>query len=105
MSHAHGIGAAPQANQVYESRSISPASPLSQTSNVAQTSQTSAVSQAAGSGEDHAQLSSVGSTIAPTADGDVRADKVAALQSQIAARTYNVSSSDVADKVISALLE
>jgi negative regulator of flagellin synthesis FlgM len=36
---------------------------------------------------------------------DVRTDRVAALQQSIAAGTYNVSSSDVADKVISALLQ
>jgi len=35
---------------------------------------------------------------------DVRADKVAALQQSIAAGTYNVPSSDVAGKVLSAML-
>jgi len=36
---------------------------------------------------------------------DVRFEKVAALQQQIAAGTYNVSSSDVADKLLSSLLK
>jgi anti-sigma28 factor (negative regulator of flagellin synthesis) len=36
---------------------------------------------------------------------DVRADKIAGLQPLIAAGTYNVSSSDVADKLLSALLQ
>jgi anti-sigma28 factor (negative regulator of flagellin synthesis) len=105
MSHAQGIGQAQQGNQVYESRNVPATSSISQTGNAAQVSQTGSVSQTAGSGDDKAQLSLSGSSIAPTADGDVRADKVAALQSQIAAGTYNVSSSDVADKVISALLK
>jgi negative regulator of flagellin synthesis FlgM len=105
MSHMHGIGHAQQGNQVYESRNVPAASSVSQTGSVAQTSPTGFVSQAAGSGDDQAQLSISGSSIAPSADGDVRADKVASLQSQIAAGTYNVSSSDVADSVIGALLK
>jgi negative regulator of flagellin synthesis FlgM len=36
---------------------------------------------------------------------DVRMEKVAALQQAIEAGTYNVSSSDVADKLISSLLK
>jgi negative regulator of flagellin synthesis FlgM len=54
---------------------------------------------------DNARLSAASTQIAPAADGDVRMDKVAALQSQIAAGTYNVSASDVADKMIGALLK
>jgi negative regulator of flagellin synthesis FlgM len=58
---------------------------------------------------DQASLSATSSAIAqalasPDAD-DVRADKVAALQHTISAGTYNVSSSDVADKLIQSLLK
>jgi len=54
---------------------------------------------------DEANLSTTASvvTTALTMD-DARTVKVAALQQAIASGTYNVSSSDVADKVISALL-
>ena len=102
MSHTHGIGQAQPGNQVYESRNTSP---ISQTGNVEQTKPQSSTTQTTGSADDRAQLSNSGSSIAPSADGDVRTDKIAALQSQIAAGTYNVSSSDVADKLIGALLK
>jgi len=54
---------------------------------------------------DQASLSSAGGLVAQALTGsDTRATKVAALQSAIAAGTYNVSSSDVADKVFQSLL-
>jgi len=37
-------------------------------------------------------------------DNDVRTDKVAALQQQIAAGTYNVPAANVADKLMNTLL-
>jgi negative regulator of flagellin synthesis FlgM len=55
---------------------------------------------------DQASLSTSALLMAQALSGsDVRTDRVAALQQSIAAGTYNVSSSDVADKVISALLQ
>jgi negative regulator of flagellin synthesis FlgM len=54
---------------------------------------------------DQTTFSAAGSWIAqPVAggDSDVRTEKVAALQQAIAAGTYNVSASDVADKLIQA---
>ena len=105
MSHTHGIGQAQPGNQVYESRNVAAANVVSQTGTVDQASQATSVSPSVGNGDDQAKLSTSGSSIAPSADGDVRLDKIAALQSQIAAGTYNVSSSDVADKVIGALLK
>ena len=100
MSHTHGIGSGgPQ--QVYENRNVAAAA---QTNGTAKTSQSSAASESAGVGDDQARLSASSALVAP-ATSDVRLDKVAALQAQIAAGTYNVSSSDVADKVIGALLK
>ncbi len=53
-----------------------------------------------------AQLSSVGSALAQVASSsdDVRTEKVAAIQQAIAAGTYSVPASAVADKLIQHLL-
>ena len=59
----------------------------------------------AGSGSDQTTLSSFSGLMAQALTGsDVRGDKVAGLQQQIAAGTYNVSASDVAGKLIDVLL-
>jgi len=56
-------------------------------------------------GADEARVSSTASAVLQALSGsDVRTDKVAALQQSIAAGTYSVPASDVADKVLSALL-
>jgi negative regulator of flagellin synthesis FlgM len=50
-------------------------------------------------------LSSAGSEVSLTAaDSGVRTDKVAAVQSALAAGTYNVPSSAVASKMVDAML-
>ncbi len=55
---------------------------------------------------DRANLSAASSVLAQALSGDdVRTEKVAALQQAIASGTYNVSSSDVADKLIQSLLK
>ena len=55
---------------------------------------------------DHADLSTTGGLISKALEGsDVRTAKVEALQQAIASGSYNVSSSDVADKMIQSLLE
>ncbi len=55
---------------------------------------------------DQANLSSAGGVVAQALEvSDTRFAKVAALQQAIATGTYNVSSSDVADKIIQSLLE
>lgn len=55
---------------------------------------------------DEANLSSAGGLVAHALEvSDTRSAKVASLQQAIAAGTYNVSSSDVADKIIQSLLD
>jgi negative regulator of flagellin synthesis FlgM len=55
---------------------------------------------------DEANLSSTGGIVAQALEGsDVRTAKVAALQQAIADGSYNVSSSDVAEKMIQTLLD
>lgn len=55
---------------------------------------------------DKANLSATSSALAQAlSSDDVRTEKVAALQQAIAAGTYNISSSDVADKLIQSLLK
>jgi negative regulator of flagellin synthesis FlgM len=54
---------------------------------------------------DQATVSSTGGLVAAALNtSDVRLDKVAALQSAIASGTYNVSSSDVASRIVDSLL-
>jgi negative regulator of flagellin synthesis FlgM len=99
MNHLQGLGLT---QDVYSSQDV--AATTASTTKGTQAAATSASLAAAFSG-DKAQLSTASTQISPAADGDVRMDKVAALQSQIAAGTYNVSASDVADKMIGALLK
>jgi negative regulator of flagellin synthesis FlgM len=55
---------------------------------------------------DQANLSSIGGLVAQALESsDTRSAKVASLQQAIASGNYNVSSSDVADKIIQSLLD
>ncbi len=55
---------------------------------------------------DQTNLSSTGGLVAQALEGsDTRSAKVASLQQAIASGTYNVPSTDVADKIIQSLLE
>jgi negative regulator of flagellin synthesis FlgM len=59
----------------------------------------------AGLTTDRATLSNAGSEVAQAApDSDVRYDKVASIQAQLAAGTYNVPASAVASKLVTSLL-
>lgn len=107
MSYLNGIGS-PQ--QVFDATE---AAVLANTSSAAKTVKSLAPESAAAqdilssaSAGDQASLSTSALLMAQALSGsDVRTDRVTALQQSIAAGTYNVSSSDVADKVISALLQ
>ena len=103
MSYTNGIG-----------NSQNPfAAETNATSGPAQAERTASISlsNSAASGSsvsfavDHAKLSGFGGALAQAlTQSDVRMDKVTALQQAIAAGTYNVSASDVSDKIISSLL-
>jgi negative regulator of flagellin synthesis FlgM len=107
LSYLNGIGS-PQ--QVFDATE---AAALANTSSAAKTVKSLAPESAAAqdilssaSAVDRTSLSTNAVLMAQALSGsDVRTDRVAALQQSIAAGTYNVSSSDVADKVISALLQ
>jgi negative regulator of flagellin synthesis FlgM len=107
LSYLNGIGS-PQ--QIFDAAD---AAALANTGGAAKTVKSLAPESAAAqdilsraSAFDRASLSANAVLMAQALSGsDVRTDRVAALQQSIAAGTYNVSSSDVADKVISALLQ
>jgi negative regulator of flagellin synthesis FlgM len=62
--------------------------------------------EAGSAGADQTNLSSIGGLVAQALTvPDTRTAKVAALQQTIAAGQYNVSSSDVAEKLLQSMLE
>jgi len=107
LSYLSGIGS-PQ--QVFDATE---AAELTNTSGATKTEKSSALVSGAeqdvstsASAVDWASLSTNAGLMAQAMSGsDVRTDKVAALQQAIAAGTYYVPASGVADKVISALLQ
>jgi negative regulator of flagellin synthesis FlgM len=92
---------------------------LQQTANTITPSETKSAIQSGGSDSpineqtvlnvehaDQTNLSATGGLVAQALESsDTRAGKIASLQQAIAAGTYNVSSSDVADKIIRSLLD
>ncbi|MEI9980114.1 MAG: flagellar biosynthesis anti-sigma factor FlgM [Edaphobacter sp.] len=98
MSYASGIGSLQQAMNSVSLTETKPAAPTSTPSGdgtVASVEHT-----------DEANLSSTSGIVAQALGGsDVRTGKVAALQQAIAEGSYNVSSSDVAEKMIQSLLD
>lgn len=101
MSYTNGIGNLQQALS-----SITPTQPASQATESAEALQQRSATAAAAKQTDQTNLSSAGGVIAHALEGsDVRSDKVAALQQAIASGSYNVSSLDVAGKMIDSLLE
>jgi negative regulator of flagellin synthesis FlgM len=107
LSYMNGIGSPQQSQQVpsaVESAATSSAGRAART-------EAATVSLAASGGiinstpVDDAKVSTLAGVITQGLSGsDVRTEKVAALQQAIAAGTYSVSSSDVAEKVIGSLL-
>ncbi len=101
MSYTNGIGNLQQALS-----SIAPTQPASQATESTEASRQHNATGAAAKQADQTNLSSAGGVIAHALEGsDVRSGKVAALQQAIASGSYNVSSSDVAGKMIDSLLE
>lgn len=107
MSYTDGIG---NLQQIISSLAT-PETRASQTNSTQETATTTPATSpsAAPTAQkaDQASLSATSSVIsqALSSDSDVRTEKVAALQQAIAAGSYNVSSSDVADKLIQSLLK
>ena len=103
MSYTNGIGT----QQPVDAQETSASASASRTAESSTSSvRTAANGSSSGLGVDNATLSSTASVVSQALSGsDVRFEKVAALQQQIAAGTYNVSSSDVADKLLSSLLK
>jgi negative regulator of flagellin synthesis FlgM len=101
MTYTNGIGSLQQVLS-----SISPTQAASQSSQSTEASQQSNAAAAPAKQTDQTDLSSAGGMMAHALEGsDVRADKVAALQQAIGSGSYHVSSSDVAGKMIDALME
>jgi len=99
MSYSNGIGDWKQAVPAITS---TPASQTQQSSRA----NTASPKPATGSTQDETTLSSTGAIVAQALSGsDVRTAKVEALQKSIADGSYNVSSSDVAGKIMDSLLK
>jgi negative regulator of flagellin synthesis FlgM len=104
MSYTDGIGNLQQALSSVAPATTAPTQQISAAEREAQANATTttAATQAA----DRADLSTTGGLISKAMEGsDVRTAKVEALQQAIASGSYNVSSSDVADKMIDSLLD
>jgi negative regulator of flagellin synthesis FlgM len=101
MSYTSGIGSQQATNAITPSEA--PVVTVNESGTVADKSE--ALSVTVGHG-DEAALSSTGDLVFQSLGAsDTRTAKVSSLQEAIAAGTYTVSSSDVADKIIQSLLE
>jgi negative regulator of flagellin synthesis FlgM len=97
MSYASGIGSAETAIN-----SITP----SEAKPSVQTNASNGTSNEQRIATDQTNLSSTGGLVAQALEGsDTRSAKVASLQQAISAGSYNVSSLDVADKIIQSLVD
>ena len=103
MSYANGIGNTQQTANAITPSEAKAVTHVSASDNATDQSE---VSSANVRHADQASLSSAAGLVAQALEGsDARSTKIAALQSAIAAGTYSVSSSDVADKIIQSLLD
>lgn len=97
MSTTNGIGNLQQTTGTAATEAVKPVS--------SGAAKTGGAAQAVSQQHDHAELSAAGSLISRALNGsDVRMDKVQALKLAIAAGSYRVSSSDVADKIIHSII-
>lgn len=102
MSYTNGVGGLQQLLNSMTSTAMQPAEPASPPRPSGATAAHSGRENRA----DQAELSSVSGLIVHALEGsDTRTEKVAALQLAIASGSYNVSSADVAGKMIQSLLE
>ena len=99
MSYTNGIGNMPPVSGAATQAT-------NHVADAARTNRQDAIAaHATASHADHTDLSSAGAVVAQALQGsDVRADKVAALKEAIDSGNYQVSSSDVAGKMIDSLL-
>jgi negative regulator of flagellin synthesis FlgM len=103
MSFASGINNLQHAIDSVTTSEAKPVIPSNASANRASGSEASVTSAGR---SDQASLSSTGGLVAQALESsDTRSAKVASLQQTIAAGNYNVSSSDVADKIIQSLLD
>lgn len=103
MSYASGIGGQQHAINSIAPAESKPATPANGSDGVANEG-IGSVSKVEHT--DQASLSSAGGLVAQALESsDTRLAKVASLQQAIAAGSYSVSSSDVADKIIQSLLD
>lgn len=103
MSYASGISNMQQATNAITPSEVKQA--VQTTASDSATDQSEALNANVGH-SDQTSFSTAGGLVSQALEGsDTRSTKVAALQSAIAAGTYNVSSSDVADKIIQSLLD
>jgi negative regulator of flagellin synthesis FlgM len=103
MSYANGINSLQQTVNSITASAATPSAPVSVSDGV---SKASAGSVANVEHVDQTNLSSTGGLVAQALEtSDTRSAKVASLQQAIAAGSYSVSSSDVADKIIQSLLD
>jgi negative regulator of flagellin synthesis FlgM len=99
MSYANGIGSLQQA------LSSMITTTAAKTSDATANAAVNEAKSEGASPADQTKLSAAGGIMAQALEGsDTRSAKVAALQQAIASGSYNVSSSDVADKMIQSLL-
>jgi negative regulator of flagellin synthesis FlgM len=103
MSYANSIG---NTQQAISSISTPVATPTKQATAPSGEANESAVSNSNVQHADQTTLSATAGLVAQALGGsDVRFEKVASLQQAIAAGSYGVSSSEVADKIIQSLSE
>jgi negative regulator of flagellin synthesis FlgM len=102
MSYANGINSLQQTINSITASEATPSAPVSVSDGVPEASAVSVVNV---EHVDQTNLSSTGGLVAQALEtSDIRSAKVALLQQTIAAGSYSVSSSDVADKIIQSLL-